>query len=143
MHCSQCGICCTKTEMLLTKEDMKKLEKNGHKRKDFARQNTQGYYKLRNHQGHCVFYDQNLQRCIVYVCRPTGCKIYPVIYSVEEGVIADNLCPMNNSISQTELQSKGKAVMKLLATIDSEAAERLWSKKGKHLLYKKTAISLK
>lgn len=143
MRCSQCGICCTKTGMLLTEEDIRKLEKDGYERKDFARQNREGYYKLRNHQGYCVFYDQNLQRCIVYVHRPIGCKTYPVIYSVGDGVIADDLCPMNKSISKTELQSKGKAVMKLLATIDREAAERIRTEKGKHPLHRKTAISLK
>jgi Fe-S-cluster containining protein len=129
MRCSHCGICCTKTEMLLSKRDMTRLEKIGYQRNDFARENRNGYYKLLNREDHCVFHDRILERCKIYPNRPAGCKIYPVIYSVEEGVIVDYLCPENNTISKAELHRKGKTVEKLLATIDDEAAKRKRVKK--------------
>jgi hypothetical protein len=47
-----------------------------------------------------------------------------VIYSEEEGIIVDELCPMKNTISKMELRTKGKKVMKLLQIIDSETASR-------------------
>jgi hypothetical protein len=110
--------------MLLSEVDIEKLEKAGTRRKHFARSDRQGYVRLRNRGGYCVFYDPKLKQCRVYSCRPLGCQVYPVIYSVEDGVIIDDLCPMCNSVSEEELQRKGKKVVKLLETIDDEAAKR-------------------
>jgi len=110
--------------MLLSETDIEKLEKTGNRSKHFMRLDGQGYVKLRNRLGHCVFYDLKLKRCRVYSFRPLGCQVYPVIYSVEDGVIIDGLCPMSNSVSGKEFQRKGKTVVKLLETIDGEAAKR-------------------
>jgi hypothetical protein len=35
--------------------------------------------------------------------------------------MVDDLCPMKKTISQSELKTKGKKVMKLIQTIDNEA----------------------
>lgn len=56
-----------------------------------------------------------------------GCRIYPVIYSEEEAVIRDDLCPMRHTVSEREMTRKGKKVVELLARIDFEARNR-----GKH-----------
>jgi hypothetical protein len=50
-----------------------------------------------------------------------------VIYSEEEAVIADDLCPMRHTVSEREMTRKGKKVVELLERIDFEARNR-----GKH-----------
>jgi hypothetical protein len=47
-----------------------------------------------------------------------------VIYSVEDGIISDELCPMGNTVSKKEKEAKGKKVLKLLEVIDQEARNR-------------------
>jgi Fe-S-cluster containining protein len=121
MRCSHCGLCCEKTEMLLSSADVKRLERLAC-RQEFARSGKHGYVRLKNRRGFCVFYDVEKCRCTIYGHRPLGCRIYPVIFSEFEGVVVDDLCPMKDTISRSELKRKGKEVMQLLRRIDSEAA---------------------
>jgi Fe-S-cluster containining protein len=107
--------------MMLSGADIKLLEKVGYDRKKFMRFDKQGYARLRNQRGFCVFYSFEKHRCRVYKHRPLGCRVYPVIYSEEEGIILDDLCPMRNTISEAEMTRKGKRVMKLLQKIEKEA----------------------
>ncbi len=90
----------------------------------FVRYDQHGFAMLKNTRGYCVFYDLKKHRCKVYVMRPMGCRIYPVIYSEDEGVIVDDLCPEANTISEIEKDQKSKKLIKLLDSIDSEAEER-------------------
>jgi len=124
MRCSRCGLCCEETEMLLSEKDIGLLGKAGYTRESFVRYDTQGCAQLRNNRDHCVFYDVGKHRCRVYRFRPLGCRIYPVIYSEEEGVIVDDLCPMRDTVSKTETERKGKRLIKLLKTIDKESGKR-------------------
>jgi Fe-S-cluster containining protein len=124
MRCSHCGICCEKTEMLLSNADVERLKKAGYGVQKFVRYDRQGFAKLRNRHGLCVFYDSENCLCRIYTRRPLGCRVYPVIYSEKEGVIVDELCPMKNTISRMELKRKGKQVINLLRMIDSEAIPR-------------------
>jgi uncharacterized protein len=124
MQCSRCGLCCHKTEMMLSKKDIRILESRGHSKKTFLRIDKQGYAKLKNRKGHCIFFDANKIACLVYADRPRGCRVYPVIVSEDEGIIVDGLCPMRKTITATELNLKGKEVKRLLKTIDREARER-------------------
>lgn len=121
MRCSHCGLCCKKTEMLLSSADVERLERMGYNRQEFVHHDKHGYIRLKNRGGFCVFYDVGKCRCIVYKHRPSGCRIYPVIYSEQEGTVVDDLCPMKNTISESETKKKGKKVMELLQRIDSEA----------------------
>jgi hypothetical protein len=107
--------------MLLSKADIRRLEKAGYDTQGFVRYDRQGYAKLRNRRGYCVFYDVQKHRCKVYKCRPSGCRIYPVIYSVDEGIIVDDLCPESETASMTELEIRGRKVKSLLRNIDREA----------------------
>jgi len=107
--------------MLLSKADIERLEKAGHRRELFVRYDKHGFARLRNHKGYCVFYDLEKNRCKVYKYRPLGCRIYPVIYSEEDGIIVDDLCPMKNTVSNSELKKKGKKLVELLKKIDNEA----------------------
>jgi uncharacterized protein len=124
MHCSNCGVCCTETEMLLSKKDIKRLEEKGFSQNQFVKYDRQGYAQLKNRDGYCVFYDHKNRQCSVYVDRPCGCRVYPVILDEETGIILDSICQERNTITQSEKNLKGKRVIKLLEIIDSEALER-------------------
>lgn len=124
MRCTNCGICCTETEMLLSQKDISRLVKKGFGENFFVNCDKHGYAILKNLDGYCVFYDLEHRRCSVYTDRPLGCRIYPVIFDEEKGVILDDICPCVSSISQDEKSWKGKRVIKLLEIIDIEAAKR-------------------
>jgi len=106
--------------MPLSKEDLTRLEEAGYCREEFAVSNKCGLVKLRNVNGWCYFYDPNMKRCKVYAIRPFGCYLYPIIYSDEEGVTVDKLCPLNGTISAIELERKGRSLMKHLKRIYGE-----------------------
>lgn len=121
MQCSHCGLCCEKTEMMLSYADVERLERAGYNRHEFVRYDRHGFVRLRNRRGFCVFYNAEKRRCRIYKHRPLGCRVYPVIFSKQEGIIVDDLCPTRNTVSKTELERKGKKLMKLLERIDAEA----------------------
>lgn len=125
MNCSNCGVCCTETEMLLSKRDLKRLERKGFRRIEFAKFDKQGYVQLKNRDGYCVFYDRDIRRCSVYADRPSGCRVYPVILDEEKGIVLDTICESRGSISEEEKRLKGKRVRRLLKEVDFEASERL------------------
>ena len=124
MRCTRCGICCKQTQMLLSKKDIEVLQKGGHSSEQFIRINKQGYAQLQNKQGYCIFYETQSHNCKVYRQRPTGCRLYPIIYSEEEGVIVDDICPTNETVTQNEIKNKTSTLMQLLRTIDEQAAKR-------------------
>ena len=130
MHCSHCGLCCEKTEMLLSSRDVKRLETAGYDRQTFLRHDSNGFVKMKNRRGFCVFYDAEKCRCKVYRHRPLGCQIYPVIYSEYDGIVIDELCPQKNTINESERRKKGKKVIMLLRIIDREALIRNESYSG-------------
>jgi uncharacterized protein len=124
MRCSNCGVCCTETEMLLSKKDIKRLEKKGFSQNQFVQYDNQGYAQLKNRDGYCVFYDLKNRQCSIYVDRPAGCRVYPVILDEEIGIILDDICESRNSITLSEKRRKGKRVIGLLEVIDAEALNR-------------------
>jgi Fe-S-cluster containining protein len=121
MNCSRCGVCCEKTEMMLSNADVRRLEEMGYDRGRFVRLDRHGFIKLRNRRGFCVFYDVEGSLCKIYRHRPLGCRVYPVIYSEQDGIVVDDLCPMKRTVSKIELKRKGKRLMELLQRIDFEA----------------------
>ncbi len=124
MDCSNCGICCTETEMLLCKKDIKRLEKKGFCQKQFVNFDKNGYALLKNRGGYCIFYDLKNRQCSIYEDRPSGCRVYPVILDEETGIILDDICQSRNTITLEEKRIKGKKVIRLLEIIDAEASER-------------------
>jgi len=110
--------------MLLSNADIARLEKVGYPKEQFVYFDKQKYSKLRNLKGYCFFYDNEKHRCKIYKLRPEGCFIYPVIYSEEDGVIIDDLCPEKKTVSEEEREKKGKRVAKLLGRIDRETENR-------------------
>jgi hypothetical protein len=111
--------------MLLSTADVERLERAGYNRQTFARYDEHGFVRLKNRQGFCVFYDLEKWRCQVYEHRPVGCRIYPVIYSEQEGIVPDDLCPRQATVSKKELQRKSRDLMDLLRRIDNEAHARV------------------
>ncbi|HEX7483294.1 MAG TPA: YkgJ family cysteine cluster protein [Candidatus Bathyarchaeia archaeon] len=124
MDCSNCGVCCTETEMLLCKKDIKSLEKRGLNQRQFINFDKNGYAMLKNRDGYCVFYDLENRKCSVYEDRPKGCRVYPVILEEETGIILDDICQSRNTITFEEKKIKGEKVIRLLEIIDAEALER-------------------
>ena len=110
--------------MLLSKKDIKRLEKKGLSQNLFVQYDRQGYAQLKNRDGYCVFYDLKNRHCSVYEDRPTGCRVYPVILDEEVGIVLDDICESRNSITNSEKKSKGKRVIDLLEVIDAEALNR-------------------
>jgi Fe-S-cluster containining protein len=110
--------------MLLSQEDIERLKATGYSPEKFQCYDRQGYAKLRNRRGYCFFYDVKKRRCKAYRLRPQGCSLYPVICSVENGIIVDELCPMGSTVSEKEIEANGREVVKLLAIIDHEAQDR-------------------
>lgn len=124
MRCSNCGVCCAETEMLLSRKDIKRLVDRGFSESFFAHFDGDGYAVLKNSGGFCVFYNPKEHRCNVYIDRPSGCRVYPVIFDEEKGVILDDICSERSSVSDLEKSVKGKRVIKLLEIIDREAEDR-------------------
>ena len=124
MRCSNCGVCCTETEMLLSEKDIDRLVKHGINRNFFVETDAEGYTQLRNREGYCVFYNVKKRRCSVYRYRPLGCRVYPVILDEEKGIILDDICESINTIPDSEKAAKGNQVIRLLERIDSEAENR-------------------
>jgi uncharacterized protein len=110
--------------MLLSAGDIERLESKGYRKEFFARFDKAGYAKLRNCEGHCVFYDVEKRRCKVYADRPLGCRLYPVIYDEAKGIIVDSVCHVQGTLTEGKRERKGKKVLKLLEKIDAEAKQR-------------------
>ena len=124
MRCLRCGVCCRETEMLLSAEDIERLERKGYSKEFFARFDRAGYAKLQNRQGYCVFYDVEKRRCKVHADRPLGCRLYPVIYDEAKGIVVDAICHAQDTVSEKQKVKRGRKVLKLLERIDAEAEKR-------------------
>ena len=124
MRCLRCGECCRETEMLLSTEDVARLERKGYNRETFSVCDSQGFILLRNFEGCCIFYDAEKRRCRIRAIRPSGCRVYPVVYDESEGIVVDDICPAKGTITEKQKAKRGKKVLKLLETIDAEAEKR-------------------
>jgi len=124
MRCSRCGKCCEETKMLLSMADAKRLKELGYSLEEFALCDKGGFTRLKNREDCCVFFDSNERKCKIYKSRPLGCRIFPVIFSEEEGIVVDDICPMKNTVSKRELNQKGKILVNLLQQIDCEAEKK-------------------
>jgi len=71
-----------------------------------------GFYRLLNINGKCVFLNLDNQ-CVIYENRPLGCRVYPLIYDEERGVVLDSECPLADSVGCEDLV-KGVELIKLV-----------------------------
>jgi hypothetical protein len=110
--------------MLLTEKDIDRLVNRGFSKSFFVKFDKEGYAQLKNREGYCVFYDAKKRRCSVYADRPSGCRVYPVIFDEQKGIILDDICQSRNTVTDAEKSVKGKRVIRLLERIDAQAAKR-------------------
>ncbi len=104
MECIRCGYCCTETEMELLPVDIESIRALGYDLDDFAVFDGE-MWRLKNVDGHCVFFDPNTTSCRIYEHRPIGCRIYPLQLDLEQDrVVVDEMCPMAHTIPSSELE---------------------------------------
>lgn len=111
--------------MELCSTDIARLERRGYDKVDFSVRGADGIPRLRNVDGRCYFYDRRRRRCKEYSSRPLGCAIYPINLTPQGDVVIDSLCPEGDSLTQEEIESKGKRLRSLLETIENEARASL------------------
>ncbi len=100
-RCIACGICCLGTQMELLVEDINRITGLGYKLEEFAVFDGT-YYRLRNVEGHCYFYDPETRKCKIYAHRPRGCRLYPLVYD-GDGVTVDKTCPTWRTVPKREV----------------------------------------
>jgi len=113
--CIACGICCIGTEMELLAEDIRRITARGYKMEDFVVEKD-GAYRLKNVDGHCVFYDPQTRMCKIYDIRPVGCHIYPLVYD-GKSVTVDKTCPTWNTVPRSEIERLGPYVLRFLEDV--------------------------
>lgn len=93
-----CYKCCIETEMILTDDDLNRIENLGYDKNEFCLdpKETDGYWQLRNKKsilGNTCYFLSNQGKCTIYENRPQGCQIYPLIYDFEfEKPVIDEDC---------------------------------------------------
>ena len=110
--------------MMLSNEDIERLERKGYGRDFFVRFDKECYAILRNLKGNCVFFDPEKRVCRERTSRPLGCRIYPVMHDEDKGIVTDDICSARSTISEKQKAKKGKKVLELLKRIDAEAEKR-------------------
>ena len=121
--CPDVRICCTETEMTLTKEDAARIDALGFSREDYLVRRTGGFCELRNIEGLCYFYDPEEKTCKIYDSRPEGCRWYPVIYhSHKRKCVRDEDCPARESLTRDEIRKVCHKVRSLVEKLREEAA---------------------
>jgi Fe-S-cluster containining protein len=75
------------------------LPRNGYKGFYTKRE---GFYRLININGKCVFLGPR-NECVVYEDRPAGCRVYPLVYDEEKGIVLDEECPLASSVSYKDI----------------------------------------
>lgn len=111
--CKKCTKCCTKTEMILTLNDLKRLKKVSEEFYTYSN----GFYRLKNVNGKCIFLENNI--CKIYELRPMGCRAYPLVYDERRGVILDDDCPLK-TIPKKELLKGVKELLIALKEIERD-----------------------
>jgi len=120
-----CGRCCYGTEMVLTLEDIERITSLGFELQRFATLSN-GFMRLRNVDGHCIFLDPHSNRCTIYRWRPLGCRLYPLIYDpFKNKVLVDRLCPRSKMLrSRMRNLARYAEVFKALLRSAEEAVKR-------------------
>jgi len=112
----RCVKCCLNTEMPLSTSDILRIRRLGFS-DDFFIAKRNGERRLKNSMGRCVFH--NGQLCTIYIGRPEGCRIYPVIFDVHRGkAVLDGDCPHRGKFQVTP--SISREVIKLVRKLSEE-----------------------
>ncbi len=115
-----CVACCIETEMPLTEEDLKRIEKLGFKRTDFTVE-VDGETRLKNKAKQCFFLKEG--RCSIYEARPEGCRIYPLVYDVDaHKFVFDSVC-LHGAEYKATREDKDR-LKRLIRRLEREAAKK-------------------
>lgn len=112
--------------MTLLEEDMKRIEALGFQREEFAWFDG-NFWRLRNVNGHCVFFDPQTRLCKIYPYRPVGCRLYPLIYVEGEGPRVDVLCPNHHTYTEEEMRRNAPLLLRAVRQLFREAGKQLSS----------------
>ncbi len=116
----RCVACCLETEMPLTEDDVKKIEKLGFKRTEFTFEAGEET-RLRNVNRACFFLKEG--RCSVYEERPEGCRVYPLVYDLDtHKFVYDTVCSYSTEFKATK-EEKDR-LKRLIKKLDREAKKR-------------------
>lgn len=96
----QCIQCCLETEMPLSRRDIERITGLGFD-DDYFVVNRGGWLQVKNSEGRCVFHDG--KHCTIYVNRPEGCQLYPIIYDEDKKCATlDDECPYRDEFTISE-----------------------------------------
>ena len=117
----KCIQCCKETVMLLSNEDINRIQSLGYKYDFFVSENDR-WLQLKNQKGHCVFHDG--VKCLIYDNRPEGCKLYPIIFDKDNNCsILDEDCPYKHKFLITN--DLKKQLFTLVSRVESERMKRM------------------
>jgi len=113
------------TTMLLSREDITRLETLGYDPLEFSAMNDEGFFELRNVHGSCFFLKEN--QCQVYTSRPQGCKFYPIIFDLDiNKAILDKECPLISTISSSTVTRFTSDLRKFIKLLLKEKDDRIY-----------------
>ena len=112
-----CARCCYGTEMPLTEDDVRRLERLGYRRAEFAVRGPDGVLRLRNVGGRCYFLDPRTGACRVYEHRPLGCRLYPLVCVPGLGVTVDPECPLHHLVGREAVSALAPHVRRLVRAV--------------------------
>ena len=77
-NCTFCGLCCTLV-VRLSDSDIKRIEKTGRKKEEFAIADKDGRLLLKRENGWFIFFkcEGKAGLCTIYDCRPENCRDFP------------------------------------------------------------------
>lgn len=108
-----CIKCCINTNMILTNEDIIRINKLGFKSKYFF-EKKDGWKCLKNIDGKCIFHNGHI--CTIYNSRPDGCRFYPIVFNKDDQIaILDKDCPYKNNLIISKIkENKIKNLVRIL-----------------------------
>lgn len=121
-----CHACCVGTEMPLREEDIARLESLGYARGDFVRFVDGVPVLATREDGSCVFLGED-GLCTVYESRPEGCRLYPLVWHLDEGrAVLDPDCPYRHEFSFGE-----EDVARLMELVSEIYGEKALKRRGR------------
>ena len=120
--CIRCNACCMNTEMILLGEDVERISRSLGIPADSFAELRGGFLRLKNINRACALLERDSGKCLAYNVRPAGCRVYPLIYNDEKGVMLDDDCPLRNIWlnNPKELRKGFKELLKILRKIEVE-----------------------
>jgi Fe-S-cluster containining protein len=107
--------------MLLSNKDIQQIKELGFPI-DFFTISIDGWIRLKNKKGRCVFHDG--AHCVIYEKKPEGCQLYPIVYDIDtKQAFLDDECPQKTQFNITKHHLK--KLDHLISRIMSERTQRI------------------